>query len=139
MIDFLIQIAINTAALLVATRVVPKLDLSFGPNGADWWRAIAVAILFGIVNSYLKPIVKTLSLPLTLLTFGVVGFVINLGLFLLVGFVSGQLKLGLSIAGWPKGPITIDVIVTALIASVVMSIVATVLSILLSGRRIIRL
>lgn len=139
MVDFLIMLAINTAALLAAVKFVPRLDLSFGANGQDWWRAIAVAIVFGAVNSYLKPILKALSLPLTLIGLGVVAFVINLGLFLLVGFVSGQLKLGLSIAGWPKGAFDVDVIVTALIASIVMSIVATVLSLLLSGRRLARM
>jgi putative membrane protein len=137
MIDLLIRIAVNTVALLVATKVVPKLDLAFGPNGSEWWRAVGVAILFGVVNSYLKPILKILSLPLTLITMGLVGFVINLGLFLFVGFLSGELKLGLSIAGWPKGAISVDVIVTALIASVVMSIVATALSMFLSSRRIL--
>ena len=139
MIDLLIKIAINTAALIVATMVVPKLDLAFGPNGSEWWRAVGVAILFGVVNSYLKPILKILSLPLTLVTMGLVGVVINLAMFLFVGFLSGELKLGLSIAGWPRGPFSADVIVTAIIASVVMSIVATVLSMFLSSRRIFRM
>lgn len=139
MSDFLIKVAVNTAALLVAVKVVPRLELSFGPDGADWWRAIAVAALFGIVNSYLRPIIKLLALPLTLVTLGLIGFVINLGLFLLVGFVSGQLRLGLSIAGWPQGRFDLDVIATALMASIVMSIVATVLSLVLSSRRLLRM
>jgi putative membrane protein len=137
MVDFLLKLAVNTAALLVAVRVVPQLELSFGRDGQDWWRALAVAGLFGVVNSYLRPILKVLSLPLTLVTLGLMGLVVNVALFLLVGFVSGQLRLGLSIAAWPAGPFDADVAITALLASIVMSLVATVLSVLLSTRRII--
>ena len=135
MVDFLIKVAVNTAALVVAVGVVPRLDLSF--DGPNWWRAVAVAVLFGVVNTYLRPILVFLSLPLTIFALGLVGLVVNLALFLLVGFVSGQLGLGLRIAGWPPGPIDADVLVTAFLASIVMSLVATVLSMLLSSRRLV--
>ena len=71
MVDFLVKLAVNTAALLIATRVVPRLDLDFGPTGQDWWRALAVAVLFGVVNTYIRPVLQLLSLPLTLVMFGV--------------------------------------------------------------------
>lgn len=137
MVDFLIKLAVNAAALFVATRVVPRLDLAF--DGPNWWKAIVVALIFGVVNTYLRPIVKLLSLPLTIFAIGLVGFLVNLAMFLLVGFVSGQLGLGLKIAGWPPGKFDADVMITALIASIVMSIVATALSLLLVGRRMFRM
>jgi putative membrane protein len=77
MVDFLIKLGVNTAALLVATRVVPDLTIDIGPGGGDWWRALAVALLFGVVNSYLRPVLKILSLPLTLMTMGLVGVILT--------------------------------------------------------------
>lgn len=139
MVDFLIMIGINTAALFVATKVVPHLFLSYGPKGEDWWRALVIALVFGVVNSYIRPVLKLLSLPLTLVALGLVGFVINVALFLLVGFVSGELKLGMSIAGWPGGKFDLEVITTALLGSLIMSAVSTVLAVLLSTRRLIRI
>lgn len=123
MAEFVIRILVNALALIVAVKLVPKI---VAPG--EIWQLLVVAAIFGLINSYLRPVIKLLSLPLTLLTFGLVGFVINTGLLLLLAFVSNQLKLGFSIAGWPQGPISIEVIVYAFIASLVISIVSAVLA-----------
>jgi putative membrane protein len=138
-VDFLIMIGINTAALFVATKVVPHLFLSYGLRGHEWWKALLIALIFGVVNSYIRPVLKILSLPLNLFALGLVGIAINVVLFLLVGFVSGQLNLGMTIAGWPGGKFDLEVVLTALAGSLIMSIVSTVLAVLLSGRRLIRI
>jgi putative membrane protein len=135
MVDLLLKLAVTGVALVVATAIVPGLRLSW----ADPVRALAVVALFALVNSYLRPIVKLLSLPLTLMTFGLVGLLVNLGLFLLVGFLSGELGLGFSVAGWPRERFDIDVLVAAFLGSLIMSIVSTVLAIALKGRRLLGL
>ena len=123
MVDFAVRVLINAIALLAAVYLVPGIR---APD--ELWQLLAVAAIFGLINAYLRPIVKLLSLPLSLFAFGLVGFIINTGLLLLLAFISGQLELGFRIAGWPNGPFDLDVIVAAFLASLVISIVSTVLA-----------
>jgi putative membrane protein len=123
MLDIVIRVVIIAVALVVAVFVVPGADFD-----GELWQLGAIAAIFGLVNAYLRPIVKALSLPASLIGFGLVGLVINTGLVLLVAFLSGQLDLGLSLAGWPPGAIDLDVIVAAFLTSLVVSVVSTVLA-----------
>ena len=50
-------------------------------------------LIFGVVNAIIKPLIKVLALPLTLMTFGLFGLVINGGLLLLLAFVADKLDL----------------------------------------------
>ena len=84
MVELLVKILINAAALLVAVKILPRTCSSFN-FGNDWWKLLAVALVFALVNSYIKPIVKALSFPISLLTLGLIAFVINAALLLLVG------------------------------------------------------
>jgi putative membrane protein len=121
--DILIRIVINALALVAAVRLVPGAAFE-----GDVLQLAVVAALFGIINSYLRPIVKLLSLPLTLLTFGLVGFVINTALVLLLAFLSGQFELGFTLAGWPGGTFDLDVVVAAFLTSVIVSVVSAALA-----------
>jgi putative membrane protein len=129
--DFLVRLVINALALIAAVRLVPQVRFD---DGGDAWKLLAVAAIFGVINSYLRPIVKALSLPLNLVSLGLVGFVINTGLLLLLAFVSDQLDLGFTIARWPEGPFRLEVLVYAFIASVVISLVSAALGL---ARRIL--
>jgi putative membrane protein len=124
---------VNAAALWVAVQVVPQIVFNYG---GDWWKLLVVALIFAIVNSYLKPIVKALSFPISLLTLGLVAFVINAAMLLLVAFLSDQLKLGFKIGGFPPG-IDSDAIVGAFLGAVVISIVSTLVSLALTPRRLL--
>jgi putative membrane protein len=134
MIDLIVKLVINAAALMAAVQLVPGLTFDFG---TDWWKLALVALIFGVINSYLKPIVKLLSLPISLFTVGLVGFVINTGLFLLLALASSQLDLGFLIHGWPTQAFTADVVVAAFLGSIVVSIVSTVLSLALGQKRVL--
>ena len=81
-------------------RCVPQIKFDFG---GDWWKLLAVAVILALVNSYLKPILKILSFPITLMTIGLFAFVLNAILLLLVAFVSDRLGLGFTIGGIPAG------------------------------------
>ena len=65
------------------------------------------------MNSYIKPIVKALSMPIGLLTMGLVAFVINAAMLLLVALASDQLKLGFKVGDFPP-KFTSDTIIGAL-------------------------
>jgi putative membrane protein len=134
MIDLLIRVVINTLAVVVAVNVVPKID---APN--DLVKLLAVGLILGLINTYLKPIVKLLAFPITLLTLGLVGLVINAGMLLLTALVSNEFKLGFHIAGWPGGPFTLDVLLYAIVAGLVIAIVSAVLAFFFGQRRLLGL
>ena len=133
MIDLGIRVLINAIGVYVATLVIPQIDFAFGE---DWWKLLAVALILALVNSYIRPIVKLLSIPISFLTLGLVAFVINGAMLLLVALVSDQLDLGFKIGTFPPN-LNADAIVGAILGSVVISIVSTALGLLNTGRRIV--
>jgi putative membrane protein len=131
--ELVVKILVNAAALWVAIQVVPQLTFDYG---ADWWKLLAVALIIALVNSYLRPIVRALSFPISLMTLGLVAFVINAAMLLVVAFVSDQFDLGFRIADFPPD-LTADALVGALLGSIVISVVSTLASIALAPRRLL--
>jgi len=86
----LIRILINMAALFVVAYFVPGVHVS------SILGAFIAAIILGIVNAIVKPILIILTLPVEILTLGLFTFVINAFLFWIVG----HLGIGLSVNGW---------------------------------------
>jgi putative membrane protein len=139
-IDLLVKVLINAAGVYVAIALVPQIKfpaadqlLSLGP---DWWKLLAVAFILALVNSYLRPILKALSFPITLLSMGLFAFILNALLLLLTAFVSDQIGLGFTIDKFPPD-LTADAFIGALLGSIVISVVATILGMVDRGRRII--
>jgi putative membrane protein len=133
-VDLLVKILINAAALFVAVQLLPDNLLSF-KFGDDWWKLLAVALVFALVNSYIKPIVKALSMPIGLLTLGLVAFVINAAMLLLTALASDALKLGFHVGTFPP-TINSDAIVGAIVGAIIISIVSTLASVALSPRKL---
>ena len=100
----LMRLAVNVFALLVVEYVVPGFSL------ASFWTAVVAAVVIGIVNTFIKPILQLIALPISLLTFGLAAFFINV--LLLWG--SSKVVPGFMIADFS----------TALIASLVLSLVS---------------
>ena len=132
MVELLIKVLVNAAALWAAIQLIPQLTFNYGQ---DWWKLLVVALIFALINSYLKPIVKALSFPISMMTLGLVAFVINAAMLLLVALASDALKLGFKIGGFPPD-LNADAIVGALIGAIVISIVSAVVSIALTPRRL---
>jgi len=140
MIDLLVKVLINAVGVWAAIQVVPQIvfpaakDLS--TLGDNWWKLLAVALILALVNSYVKPILKALSFPITLISLGLFSLVLNALLLLLVAFVSSQLDLGFSIGGFPPD-FTADSFIGALLGSIIISIVGTLLGMLNTGRKVV--
>jgi putative membrane protein len=132
-IDLLVKVLINAVGVWAAIQVVPQIDFAFGN---DWWKLLAVALILALVNSYLKPILKALSFPITLVSLGLFSLVLNALLLLLVAFVSSQLNLGFSIDTFPPD-LTADAFIGALLGSIIISIVSTLLGMLNTGRKVV--
>jgi putative membrane protein len=134
-VELIVKILVNALALFVAVKILPSNLLSFN-WGNDWWKLLAVALVFALVNSFIKPIVKALSMPIGLLTMGLVAFVINAAMLLLVALASSSLKLGFKVGDFPPS-ITSDTIIGALLAALIISVVSTIANIALTPRRLI--
>ena len=105
------MIALGATAYLLSSRM----EMSGGFVGL-----LVVAAIFGVVNAFIRPIVKLFSLPITCLTLGLFTLVINAGMLLLTGFLAGSL---LKFNGG-----FFDVLVTSFIAAIIISIISGVLS-----------
>ena len=110
---FLLRVLASAAALAVATAVVPGIELQTASLGSRMLTLIGVALIFGVVNAVLKPIVKTVGCVFYVLTLGLVGLIVNGLLLWLTSWVAGKLKLPFHITGfWPAfwGAIIVGVV-----------------------------
>jgi putative membrane protein len=126
----------------VAANVVPEFKLVFQTDKPEDWLKIAViALVFALVNSYIKPIVKTLAMPIGFLTMGLVAFVINAAMLLGTAWIVNQAKdtaehCGFTLGGYPPHW-GYEAIGCAVVASIVISVVSTVLNIVLVPRKVV--
>ncbi len=86
--SILIRLLGLTVGLWVTDLVLEGISLSEEPL-----QIIGVAVIFGLVNAVIKPIVKVLTFPITIITLGLWHLVINAGLFLFVDYLSESLTI----------------------------------------------
>jgi putative membrane protein len=121
---FLIRTVASAIALAVATAVVPGIELTTGSLTSKVLTLIAVALIFGLVNAILKPIVKIVGCAFYLLTLGLIALVVNALLLWLTSWVAGKLNLPFHITGfWP-----------AFWGAIIVGVVGWLLSILIRDR-----
>jgi putative membrane protein len=88
---------IGTFALFVAQWVVDGIVVE-----GDWMVYALVALILGLVNATVRPLLKLLSCPLIILTLGLFVLVINAGTLMLASVISRELGLGFYVTGfWP--------------------------------------
>lgn len=122
--DRIVQLLINAGALYVAVLLVPNLDFDFTPDGA-WLKFLVVAFIFGLVNTFVRPILQIFTLPITLMTLGLFLLVINALMLLLTDLISDELALGLVVGDF----------LAALLGAIVISLVGFVLSMVIGTAR----
>ena len=99
---FLLQVLVSAAALAVATWAVPGIELSAGSGWSKAGTLLVVALIFGIINATLKPLIKVIGCAFYVLTLGLVALVVNGLLLWLTSVIAGDLKLPFHITGfWP--------------------------------------
>jgi len=98
----LIRIFVIAVALGAATALVDGIDLGAGTTSSQIGTLLVVAVIFGLVNAVLKPIIMVIGCPLYILTLGLFGLVVNALLFLLVGYLAEIVGLPFVVEGfWP--------------------------------------
>ncbi len=128
--SFVVRVVVNALAIAAATAlldgVVVRPRGGTGSTGAVVVTFLVLGLLFGVVNAVVKPVVKLLTLPITLLTLGLFTLVVNAAMLELTAWISGRTGLTLTIdAFWP----------TAVLAALVVSVVSLVLSTVLPDGR----
>ena len=110
---FLLRLVINAAALWVAVKIVPGITYT-----GDWVPFLGVALIFGLINAFIRPLVKLLTLPIIFLTLGLFALVVNGMMLMLTSWMSNTLGLNFQVTGcW-----------TAILGALVVSIVSALLS-----------
>jgi putative membrane protein len=107
----------STAALWVASYLLAGISYT-----GSWLGLVGVALVFGVVNTFLAPVLKVLALPMQLLTLGLFTFVINALMLLLTSWLATRIGI----------PFTVNGFVPALLGSLIVSVVSGILSVVLT-------
>jgi putative membrane protein len=116
MTKFILRWTINAIALFLAVYFVPGINLESG-----WTSILWLALIFGLINAFLRPLLKLLTCPLIFLTLGLFTLLINTFLFWLTGQVGQYFGIGF----------TIENFWAALLGGIVVTVVSVVLSLIL--------
>jgi putative membrane protein len=113
--NLLIRVAVNAAALAVAAWLLDGIRLTDRQDRV--LTLLGVAVVFGLVNAFVAPVIKLLSLPFVILTLGLLLWVINAAMLLLTSRIADALGLGFEVDGFG----------TALLGALVISVVGALL------------
>lgn len=95
---FFLRWLINAVALYAAVAFIPGIH----PQTDNWLSFIWLALIFGLLNALLRPLLKVLTCPLIFLTLGLFTLLINTFLFWLAGVIGTNFHIGFTVDGfWP--------------------------------------
>jgi putative membrane protein len=116
MAKFILRWVINAIALFLAVYLVPGVTLEGG-----WVSIVWLALIFGLINAFLRPLLSLLTCPLIILTLGLFTLLINTFLFWLTSQVGQAFGIGFIVDGfWP-----------AFLGGLVVSVVSVIMSLIL--------
>lgn len=119
--NFVVKTIANAGALAVAIWLIGNITLEGGSTGRKALTLILVALIFGLVNSLVKPVVQLLTFPLFILTLGLITLVVNALMLLLTSWLAGVVDLSFHVEGfW-----------TAVLGGLIISVVSWALNVVL--------
>jgi len=121
MSKLIIRLGINAVALYAAIYLLAGRGIN--PQFTNWYEIIWLALIFGLVNAVIRPILTVLSCPIIILTLGLGSLLINTLMFYLAGLIGTQFGVGF----------TVDGFVPAFLGGLIVSIVSFVLSMFFSS------
>jgi putative membrane protein len=111
-----IRVVVIAVGLWVATLIVPGIGIGANTTASGIGTLLGVALIFGLVNAVLKPLIKVVGCPFYVLTLGLIGLVVNALLFMLVGAIADGVGLPFEVSGF--GAAFFGAIVVAVVAFV---------------------
>ncbi len=103
MVNILIRLASAAVAVWFSTFLIPGIHVTATTTGGTVITVILVALIFGVVNTVIKPIVKMVGCGLYVMTLGLIALVVNGLLFWLVGWLAGEAGLPFTVDDfWPS-------------------------------------
>ncbi|MFE5852465.1 MULTISPECIES: phage holin family protein [unclassified Streptomyces] len=124
MMNLLVKTIANAVALAIAIWLLSDITLTGDSTGKKTTTLIVVALIFGLVNAVVKPIVKLLTLPLFVLTLGLITLIVNALMLLLTSWFADKLDLNFHVEGfW-----------TAVLGGLIISLVSWALSVALPDK-----
>jgi putative membrane protein len=121
---FLIRLVINAVGLYAAVALLN--DHGIIPQSTNWLSFIWLALIFGLINALLKPLLTVLSCPLIILTLGLGTLLINTLLFYLAGMIGTNFGVGF----------TVDGFIPAFLGALIVSLVSFALGLLVREDRV---
>lgn len=117
----LISWLINAAALALAAWLIPGIEIS---DESAWLAVALMAVIFGLVNALIRPLVKFLTCLINMITLGLFTLVINALMLMLSSWIAGQLNVGFRVDGF----------IPAFLGALLISVVSFVLSVIFKDR-----
>lgn len=120
-----VKIIVNAVALWVASVLVSGIHITGDGTRQKVVTVLIVAVIFAVVNTFIKPVVKLLSLPLLILSLGLLSFIINALMLLLTSKISDTFAVRFHVDGFG----------TALIGSLVVTFVSMLMHIVIKEEK----
>ncbi len=99
-VAFIARVIVVAVSLWVSTLLVDGIHNEASSQGARIGTLVVVALIFGLVNAVIKPIIKTVGCAFYIVTLGLISLVVNALLFMLVGWIAGQVGLPFTVDGF---------------------------------------
>ena len=124
---FVVGTIVTAIAFYFLTKVLPEYTgFDLVTYDGDLVGILVLSVIFGIVNGLIGPIVRALALPISFMTMGLIGFVINAGLLLLTAVIANSTGFDLTVGDFPPDLLTADTLVAALVGAIILSLTSTV-------------
>lgn len=95
--SFLIKVVVNALAVWIASQLFDGIVFEETTTNSLILTALAVGLIFGVLNAVIKPILFVLSLPIMVVTLGLFTFILNAFMLWLTGTVAGWFNLGFEV------------------------------------------
>jgi putative membrane protein len=119
--SFIIGTIATALTFAIVAYFLPQIDF-----GGDVVSLLILAVIAGLINGLVKPILRIFALPLTIMTMGLFGIVINAVLLLALAWISGQVGLDFTVGGFPQDGISLAAVTSAVIGAIGISIVGAI-------------
>jgi putative membrane protein len=123
---FIVGTIVTAIAFYIMVKILPDYTgFDFVQYKGEIPGIVVISVIFGLVNALIGPILRVLTLPISLMTLGLVGFVVNAVLLLVTAAIAQGLKFDLKVGDYPPDLISVTTLVAAVVGAIVLSLIST--------------